>query len=85
VTYSKCSGTAASCITIGSTVSLDADLSSSGALTASEIDVLDAVAGDEVEGTIYPTGVAGVVGLVIQGSLAEYSETLCSSLQIPGD
>jgi hypothetical protein len=66
VTYSKCSGTAASCITIGSTVSLDADLSSSGALTASEIDVLDAVAGDEVEGTIYPTGVAGVVGLVIQ-------------------
>jgi len=66
VTYSKCSGTPASCITIGSTVSLDADLSSSGILTASEIDVLDAVAGDEVEGTIYPTGVAGVVGLIIQ-------------------
>ena len=28
--------------------------------------MLDAVAGDEVEGTIYPTGVAGVVGLIIQ-------------------
>ena len=70
VTYSKCSGTSASCIAIGSTVSLDADLSSSGILTASEIDVLDAVAGDEVEGTIYPTGVAGVVGLIIQDKVA---------------
>jgi hypothetical protein len=36
VTYSKCLGTSASCIAIGSTVSLDADLSSSGILTASE-------------------------------------------------
>jgi Domain of unknown function (DUF4382)/Domain of unknown function (DUF5666) len=66
VSYSKCQGTAAACITIGSTVSLDADLSSSGTLAASEIDVLDAVAVDEVEGTIYPTSVAGVVGLIIQ-------------------
>ena len=66
VTYSKCSGTPASCIKVGSTVSLDADLSSSGTLKASEIDVLDAAAGDEVEGTIYPTSVAGVVGLIIQ-------------------
>ncbi len=66
VTYSNCQGTAAACVTIGSTVSLDADLSSSGAVTASEIDVLDAVAVDEVEGTIYPTNLPEVVGLVIQ-------------------
>jgi hypothetical protein len=67
VTYSNCKqATAAACITTGSTVSLNADLSSSGTLTASEIDVLDAIAVDEVEGTIYPTSAAGVVGLIIQ-------------------
>ena len=71
VTYSNCQqATAAACITTGSTVSLDANLSSSGTLTASEIDVLDTSAVDEVEGTIYPTSVAGVVGLIIQDKVA---------------
>ncbi|HKV79719.1 MAG TPA: DUF4382 domain-containing protein [Candidatus Sulfotelmatobacter sp.] len=75
VTYSKCQGTAAACITIGSTVSLDADLSSSGSLTASEIDVLDAVAVDEVEGIIYPTSTAAVVGMIIQDKVPISSTT----------
>jgi hypothetical protein len=79
VSYSKCQGTAAACITIGSTVSLDADLSSSGSLTASEIDVLDAVAVDEVEGIIYPTSVAGVVGLIIQDKVPIKSTTPLAS------
>lgn len=91
--YSKCQGTAAACITIGSTVSLDADLSSSGSLTASEIDVLDAVAVDEVEGIIYPTSVAGLVGLIIQDKvpitsttpIANSSATYGTSIFLNGD
>jgi len=80
VTYSNCQqATAAACITTGSTVSLDAGLSSTGTLTASEIDVLDAVALDEVEGTIYPTGQADVVGLIVADKVAITSTTPLAS------
>jgi Domain of unknown function (DUF4382)/Domain of unknown function (DUF5666) len=80
VTYSNCQqATAAACITTGSTVSLDANLSSSGTLTASEIDVLDTIAVDEVEGTIYPTSVAGVVGLIVADKVAVTSTTPLAS------
>jgi hypothetical protein len=65
VAYSNCQGTAAACVRIGSTVSLDSNLTTSGTLTATEVDALDAVALDEVEGTIYPTNQTGVVGLII--------------------
>jgi hypothetical protein len=79
VAYSNCQGTAAACVTTGSTVSLDAALSSSGVLTATEIDVLDAVALDEVEGTIYPTAQAGVVGLIVADKMATTSTTPLAS------
>jgi hypothetical protein len=93
VNYSKCQGTAAACMTIGSTVSLDANLSSSGSLTASEIDMLDAVAVDEVEGTIYPTSVAGVVRLILEDKvpitsttpIASSSATYGTSIFLSGD
>ncbi len=79
VNYSNCSGTAAACVTIGSTVSLDTSLSSSGTLTATEIDVLDALAVDEVEGTIYPTGQANQVGLIVADKVAVNSTTPLAS------
>ncbi len=79
VAYSNCQGTAAACVTVGSTVSLDATLSSSGTLTATEIDALDAVAVDEVEGTIYPTNQTGVVGLIIADKVAINSTTPLAS------
>jgi hypothetical protein len=79
VAYSNCQGTASACVTTGSTVSLDAALSASGALTATEIDVLDAAALDEVEGTIYPTSTAGVVGLIIADKVAVTSTSPLAS------
>jgi uncharacterized protein DUF4382/uncharacterized protein DUF5666 len=79
VAYSNCQGTAAACVTVGSTVSLDAALSPSGILTATEIDALDAVALDEVEGTIYPTGVANQVGLIVADKVAITSTTPLAS------
>jgi len=79
VAYSHCTGTANACVTTGNTVSLDASLSSSGILTATEIDVLDAVAVDEVEGTIYPTSQAGVVGLIVADKVAITPTTALAS------
>ncbi len=65
-TYSNCTAVqASSCIKVGSTVSVDALLSSNGTLTASEVDVLDATAVDEVEGVIYPTSIANVYALIL--------------------
>ncbi|HEY2118320.1 MAG TPA: DUF4382 domain-containing protein [Candidatus Acidoferrum sp.] len=61
VNYSNCTGTAMACVTVGSTVSIDTDLASDGSFTATEIDVLDAVAVDEVEGIILPTVSNGTV------------------------
>ena len=63
--YSQCSGTASSCVAVGSTVSLDATVSSGGTFTATEVDVLDATAVDEVEGIIYPTSTAGEYGMIL--------------------
>jgi hypothetical protein len=63
---SNCTGTVvAACIATGSVASLDATLTSTGTITASEIDVLDLAAKDEVEGIIYPTATANVVGLIL--------------------
>jgi len=68
-TYSNCTS-AASCVTNGSVVSMDSALTISNALTATEIDTLDAVATDEVEGVIFPTSTAGVVGLIISDKIS---------------
>ena len=62
--YSKCSS-AESCVSVGSTVSLDALLSSSGTLTATEIDTLDATATDEVEGILYSASNTGEVAMIL--------------------
>lgn len=63
--YSQCPGTATACVTVGSTVSMDTVVSSSGTFTATEVDVLDATSVDEVEGIIYPTTTAGEYGMVL--------------------
>ena len=66
VNYSNCSGgTATGCVNVGSTVSMDTVVSSGGTFTATEIDVLDATAVDEVEGIIYPTSSQGVFGMIL--------------------
>jgi uncharacterized protein DUF4382 len=64
--YSGCnSNNPATCILVGSTVSLYANLAANGTLTATEIDGLRVTATDEIEGVIYPTGPTGVVGLIL--------------------
>jgi hypothetical protein len=63
--FANCGGTVQSCITVGSTVSIDALLAANGTLTATEVDLLDISAVDEVEGIIYPTSTNGVVGLIL--------------------
>jgi Domain of unknown function (DUF5666) len=64
--YTGCgSSSGQGCLKVGSTVSVDANLSSAGLLTATEVDVLDATAVDEVEGIIYPTNTTNVFGLLI--------------------
>ena len=68
-TYSRCTS-ATSCLVKGSVVSMDSVLTNSGTFTATEVDVLDTVATDEIEGVIYPTGTAGVVGLILADKIS---------------
>ena len=63
--YSNCPTTALDCVKVGSTVSMDTVVSSAGIFTATEVDVLDAPAVDEVEGIIYPTTTAGEYGMIL--------------------
>jgi hypothetical protein len=65
VAYSNCPGLASACVAVGSTVSMDTLVAANGTFTASEVDVLDATAVDEVEGIIYPTTVPGVITMVL--------------------
>ena len=48
--------TVAACVIQGAVVSLDAAMASGGALTATEIDLLDPAVVDSIEGTIYSVG-----------------------------
>ncbi|MGB7844543.1 MAG: DUF4382 domain-containing protein [Candidatus Acidiferrum sp.] len=76
--YSGCSQPTSSavCIATGSIVSLDASLSNTGKYTATEIDVLDVATADEVEGVIYPTTAAGVVGLILADKTSASSNAI---------
>ena len=79
---SQCSGTGTlSCVLVGSTVSLDTVLASDGSFTATEIDVLDSVAVDEVEGIILPYNNGGSVGIqmVLEDKWAATSSALTSA------
>jgi Domain of unknown function (DUF4382) len=62
--YSGCTLTPG-CIAVGSTVSLDAGMTISGTFTATEVDVLQTAAVNEVEGIIYPTSTANVFGMIL--------------------
>ena len=79
VNYSSCTGTAQNCVVIGSTVSIDTNLSSAGSFTATEVDVLDATAVDEVEGIILPTTTAGVVQLVLADKVSASGNSILSA------
>jgi hypothetical protein len=64
--YSGCNNSnPATCILVGSTVSMNANVAADGTLTATEIDGLDVTGADEIEGVIYPTARAGVLGLIL--------------------
>jgi hypothetical protein len=78
--YSNCTSVA-TCLTTGTTVSLDALLSSAGTYTATEIDALDATATptDEVEGVIYPTSTAGVVGMILADKSSKTGNAVLSA------
>jgi len=75
-TYSGC--TSAACVTKGSVVSMDSVLTTSNALTATELDTLGAAATDEVEGVIYPTAqtpTTGVVGMILSDKISASGNT----------
>ena len=64
--YSRCNNSnPTSCLAVGSTVSINANLAADGTLTATQIDGLDVTATDEIEGTIYPTAQTNVLGLIL--------------------
>jgi len=76
--YSNCTA-APTCIAIGSTVSIDAQLNPSGTLTATEVDVLDVTAVDEVEGVIYPTATPNVYGLILADKISATGNAVLAS------
>jgi hypothetical protein len=78
-TYSQCQGTASACVTVGSTVSVDAVVSSGGTFTATEVDVLDLTAVDEVEGIIYPTLTQGVFGMILADKVSASGNSTLSA------
>jgi len=70
----------ATCIQVGSIVSLSANLASDGTLTATQIDGIDTTATDEIEGVIYPVEAAGKVGLILlDKTVASSNQTLAGS------
>lgn len=83
--YSNCtSANPAACIAVGSTVSMNANLAADGTLTATEIDLLDLAATDEIEGVIYPTTIngvvtPGVVGLILLDKSSVSGNSVLSS------
>jgi len=80
VNYSQCQGgTALACVTVGSTVSMDTVVSSGGTFTATEVDVLDATAVDEVEGIIYPTTTTGEFGMILADKVSASGNTTLSA------
>jgi hypothetical protein len=79
VIYSNCSGTAAACVAVGSTVSIDTNVSASGTFAATEVDVLDSTSVDEVEGIILPTSTAGVVQLVLADKVSTSGNAVLSA------
>lgn len=77
----QCSGGASlSCITVNSTVSVDADVTTTGTLTATVVDILDVTAVDEVEGTVYPTSTAGIYGLIVSDTAVASGNTTLTGL-----
>ena len=60
-----CSAADFSCVAINRTVSVDAALNRDGTLTLLEVDLLDNPSVDEVEGTVFVTGVSGQFGLIV--------------------
>jgi hypothetical protein len=68
-TYSNCTS-GVSCLSSGSVVSMDAALTTSSTLTATEIDVLDTTAIDEMEGIIYPTATQGIIGMILADKIS---------------
>jgi Domain of unknown function (DUF4382) len=77
-TYSNCTSPT-SCIVKGSVVSMDALLTTAGTFVAIELDTLDTTAVDEVEGIIYPTATAGVVGLILFDKTSASGNALLAS------
>jgi hypothetical protein len=57
------------CIAVNSTVSVDAEILTDTTLLATVVDILDTIAVDEVEGTIFPTVTPGVFGMIVSDSI----------------
>jgi hypothetical protein len=77
--YTGCSATAQTCLKVGSTVSMDSNLDSSGNLTATEVDLLDTTAVDEIEGIIYPTATTNVYGVILADKVSVSGNAVLSA------
>jgi hypothetical protein len=71
-------GTLANCVKVGSIVSLDADVDTKGAVTATEVDLLDSSSVDAIEGTIFPT-LSGFDVVVTDKQVSSNNTTLAAA------
>jgi hypothetical protein len=76
-----CAALNATCLVVNQTVvSVDATVNTDGTLTVTSADLLDATPRDEVEGTLFATGVAGQFLLVVNNKVvATANSTLASA------
>lgn len=77
-----CGGSAASqsCLATGKTVSVDANISTSGLVNITEVDFIDDPSVDEIEGTIYPTTTAGKYGMIVSDVVNASGNTILSTV-----
>lgn len=78
-----CGGTPnANCLsaTTKRTVSVDATLAASGAVTITEVDFLDDPSADAVEGVIYPTSTAGVYNMIVSDKVNASNNALLTAV-----
>lgn len=64
-----------SCVAVGQTLSVDATVSSTGAIVITNVDFLDLPAVDEIEGTIFPTATAGTFLCVVDHKILAANST----------
>ena len=63
------------CVAVGQTISVDATVSTAGAVTITNVDFLDIPAADEIEGTIFSTSTAGTFLMAVDHKVLAANST----------